>query len=101
MTNPVTVFINSHDDPILTPELHALMSQTCEQTRRLTMEMNNHNAGIAGIHVHKNQKPNAQRLQSFMYRLTTTITPTMKGDSTTMRKVIAILVLLCLCPLHV
>jgi len=36
----VVDFINSHKDPVLTPEMNALISETCLKTHRLTMELN-------------------------------------------------------------
>ena len=37
----VVNFINSHDNPILTEEMNALMMETCYRTHRLTMQLNN------------------------------------------------------------
>ena len=34
-------YINSNKDPDLTPEMNALISRTCLETHRLTMELNN------------------------------------------------------------
>ena len=36
----VIAYINSHKDPVLTPEMNALVMQTCYGTHRLTMELN-------------------------------------------------------------
>ena len=36
----VVEFINSNDDPVLTPEMNALVMETCYKTHRLTMELN-------------------------------------------------------------
>lgn len=36
----VVDFINSHVDPVLTPEMDALILETCAQTHRLTMQLN-------------------------------------------------------------
>jgi len=37
----VVEFINSHEDPVLTEEMNALVMQACYRTHRLTMELNN------------------------------------------------------------
>ncbi len=37
----VVNFINSHDNPILTEEMNALIMETCYRTHRLTMQLNN------------------------------------------------------------
>lgn len=37
----VVDYINSNKDPFLTPEMNALVSKTCLETHRLTMELNN------------------------------------------------------------
>ena len=36
----VVDFINSHDDPVLTSEMDALVMETCYRAHRLTMELN-------------------------------------------------------------
>ena len=36
----VVRFINGHEDPVLTPEMNALVMETCYRTHRLTMKLN-------------------------------------------------------------
>ena len=36
----VVQYINSHADPVLSPEMNALVMETCYRTHRLTMELN-------------------------------------------------------------
>ena len=36
----VVTYINTHIDPLLTPEMDALILATCERTHKLTMELN-------------------------------------------------------------
>ena len=36
----VVKYVNSHADPVLTPEMNALVMETCYRTHRLTMELN-------------------------------------------------------------
>ena len=36
----VVKYINSHDDPILTAEMNALVMETCYRAHRLTMQLN-------------------------------------------------------------
>ena len=36
----VVDYINSHSDPVLTPEMDALLLETCARTHRLTMKLN-------------------------------------------------------------